>query len=305
LEVIAVDVLVTGSHGLIGSALIRTLRTDGSRVRRLVRSEPEGTDDVRWDPIAGAVDSARLEGLDAVVHLAGAGIGDRRWTPARKQLILDSRARGTRLLSETLASLARKPAVLVSGSAVGYYGDRGDDLLTEDSGSGDGFTAEVCRAWEVATAPAAHAGIRVVTIRTGIVLDARGGALARMLLPFRLGLGGRIGSGRQYMSWIALDDEVGAILHAIRNPALSGPVNLTAANPVTNAQFTAALGHAVHRPTLLPTPLLALKAVYGGELVQNLLVAGQRVLPRRLESTGYEFAYPELDSALSAVLAAR
>ena len=299
------DVLVTGSHGLIGSALIRTLRTDGSRVRRLVRSEPEGTDDVRWDPIAGAVDSARLEGLDAVVHLAGAGIGDRRWTPARKQLILDSRARGTRLLSETLASLARKPAVLVSGSAVGYYGDRGDDLLTEDSGSGDGFTAEVCRAWEVATAPAAHAGIRVVTIRTGIVLDARGGALARMLLPFRLGLGGRIGSGRQYMSWIALDDEVGAILHAIRNPALSGPVNLTAANPVTNAQFTAALGHAVHRPTLLPTPLLALKAVYGGELVQNLLVAGQRVLPRRLESTGYEFAYPELDSALSAVLAAR
>ena len=299
------DVLVTGSHGLIGSALIRTLRTDGSRVRRLVRSEPEGTDDVRWDPIAGAVDSARLEGLDAVVHLAGAGIGDRRWTPARKQLILDSRARGTRLLSETLASLARKPAVLVSGSAVGYYGDRGDDLLTEDSGSGDGFTAEVCRAWEVATAPAAHAGIRVVTVRTGIVLDARGGALARMLLPFRLGLGGRIGSGRQYMSWIALDDEVGAILHAIRNPALSGPVNLTAANPVTNAQFTAALGHAVHRPTLLPTPLLALKAVYGGELVQNLLVAGQRVLPRRLESTGYEFAYPELDSALSAVLAAR
>ncbi|HEX9504402.1 MAG TPA: TIGR01777 family oxidoreductase [Acidimicrobiia bacterium] len=299
------DVLVTGSHGLIGSALIRTLRTDGSRVRRLVRSEPEGTDDVRWDPIAGAVDSARLEGLDAVVHLAGAGIGDRRWTPARKQLILDSRARGTRLLSETLASLARKPAVLVSGSAVGYYGDRGDDLLTEDSGSGDGFTAEVCRAWEVATAPAAHAGIRVVTIRTGIVLDARGGALARMLLPFRLGLGGRIGSGRQYMSWIALDDEVGAIQHAIRNPALSGPVNLTAANPVTNAQFTAALGHAVHRPTLLPTPLLALKAVYGGELVQNLLVAGQRVLPRRLESTGYEFAYPELDSALSAVLAAR
>ncbi len=299
------DVLVTGSHGLIGSALIRTLRTDGSRVRRLVRNEPEGTDDVRWDPIAGAVDSARLEGLDAVVHLAGAGIGDRRWTPARKQLILDSRARGTRLLSETLASLARKPAVLVSGSAVGYYGDRGDDLLTEDSGYGDDFTAEVCRAWEVATAPAAHAGIRVVTIRTGIVLDARGGALARMLLPFRLGLGGRIGSGRQYMSWIALDDEVGAIQHAIRNPALSGPVNLTAANPVTNAQFTAALGHAVHRPTLLPTPLLALKAVYGGELVQNLLVAGQRVLPRRLESTGYEFAYPELDSALSAVLAAR
>jgi uncharacterized protein len=297
-----VDVLVTGSHGLIGSALIPRLRADGHRVARLVRGAPEGGDDVRWDPSAGTIDAAGLEGVDAVVHLAGAGIGDKKWSPARKQLILESRTQGTSLLARTLAELARKPAVLVSGSAVGIYGNRGDEVLTESSPTGTGFTAEVCTAWEAATAPVAQAGIRVAQVRTGIVLASHGGALGRMLTPFRLGLGGRMGAGTQYMSWIALDDEVGAIRHLL-SAEVAGPVNLTAPNPATNVEFTAALGHALHRPTKLPTPMLPLKAVYGSELVRSLLLDGQRVLPAALEASGYAFAHPELDDALRAVLA--
>jgi uncharacterized protein (TIGR01777 family) len=302
--VVRVDVLVTGSHGLIGSALLPVLRADGHRVVRLVRSAAEGSDDVRWDPDAGTIDAAGLEGVGAVVHLAGAGIGDKKWTPARKQLILRSRTQGTDLLARTLAGLRRPPNVLVTGSAVGYYGNRGADTLTEQAPPGDDFPARVCVAWESAAAPAAAAGVRVVVIRTGIVLAAHGGALHRMLLPFKWGLGGRIGSGEQYMSWIALDDHVGAIRHLLASELVSGPVNLTAPNPATNSQFTRALGDAVHRPTLLPTPLLPLKAVYGGELVQHLLVDGQRVVPRVLETHGYKFRHPELDGALRAVLAA-
>jgi hypothetical protein len=298
------DVLVTGAHGLIGSALIPRLRADGHRVVRLVRSEPEGSDDVRWDPAAGAIDADGLAGVDAVVHLAGAGIGDKKWTPARKQLILDSRTQGTDLLARTLAGLARPPKVLLSGSAVGYYGDRGAEELTEVSAPGDDFPARVCTAWEAATAPAEEAGIRVVHLRTGIVLAAHGGALQRMLLPFKLGLGGRIGAGDQYMSWIALDDHVAAMQHLLTAESVRGAVNLTAPNPVTNVEFTRALGDALHRPTVLPTPLLPLKAVYGAELVEHLLVNGQRVLPRVLEQSGYEFAHAQLDDALRAVLAA-
>jgi uncharacterized protein (TIGR01777 family) len=299
-----VNVLVTGSHGLIGSALIPRLRVDGSRVLRLVRGEPEGSDDVRWDPVAGTIAAAGLEGVDAVVHLAGAGIGDKKWTPERKQLILDSRIRATDLLARTLAALDRPPAVLISASAVGYYGDQGDAELTEQSPAGDDFAAQVCVAWEAATAPAADAGIRVVTIRTGIVLAAQGGVLKRLLLPFKLGLGGRIASGKQYMSWIALADHIDAVRHLLTTETVSGPVNLTAPNPATNAEFTSALGAAVHRPTLLPTPLLPLKALYGAELVEHLLVGGQRVLPRVLEANGFTFAYPDLDGALRAALAA-
>jgi uncharacterized protein (TIGR01777 family) len=299
-----VNVLVTGAHGLIGSALIPKLRADGARVLRLVRGEPEGSDDVRWDPTAGTIDAAGLEGVDAVVHLAGAGIADKKWTPERKRSILESRTEATGLLARTLAGLARRPAVLVSGSAVGYYGNRGDEVLTEESGPGDDFTAQVCVAWEAATAPAADAGIRVVTIRTGIVLAAHGGALHQMLLPFRIGLGGRLGSGGQYMSWIALDDHVDAIRHLLATESVSGPVNLTAPNPVTNAEFTRALGGALHRPTLLPTPLFPLKAIYGSELVQHLLVDGQRVVPAALAGSGFAFTYPEIDAALRAVLAA-
>jgi uncharacterized protein (TIGR01777 family) len=299
-----VDVLVTGAHGLIGTALIPRLRAGGHRVVRLVRSEPEGADDVRWDPVAGTIDAAGLEGVDAVVHLAGAGIGDKKWTPARKQLILDSRTQGTDLLARTLAGLTRPPEVLLSGSAVGYYGDRGAEELTEASAPGDDFPARVCMAWEAATAPAEEAGIRVVHLRTGIVLAAHGGALGRMLLPFKLGLGGRIGSGDQYMSWISIDDHVGAIQHLLTDESVHGAANLSAPNPATNSEFTHALGDALHRPTVLPTPLLPLKAVYGGELVQHLLVNGQRVFPRVLQERGYEFAHEQLDDALRAVLAA-
>lgn len=298
------DVLVTGAHGLIGTALIPRLRADGHRVVRLVRGEPEGADDVRWDPAAGTVDAAGLEGVDAVVHLAGAGIGDKKWTPARKQLVLDSRTQGTNLLATTLAGLTRPPQVLLSGSAVGYYGDRGAEELTEASSPGDDFPARVCVAWEAATAPAEAAGIRVVHLRTGIVLAAHGGALQRMLLPFRLGLGGRIGSGEQYLSWISLDDHVAAIGHLLTDTSVQGPANLTAPNPATNSEFTKALGAALHRPTVLPTPLLPLKVVYGGELVDSLLVHGQRAFPRVLEQSGHEFMHPHLDGALRAVLAA-
>jgi hypothetical protein len=299
-----VDVLLTGSHGLIASALVPRLRADGHRVVRLVRAEPEGSDDVRWDPEAGTIDAAGLDGVDAVVHLAGAGIGDKKWTPERKRLVLESRTKGTGLLVRTLAGLSRPPGVLISGSAVGYYGDRGDEVLTEASAAGADFPAQVCLAWEAAAAPAADAGIRLVTIRTGIVLAAHGGALSRMLPPFRLGIGGRIGSGRQYMSWISIDDHVGAVRHLLGAHGVTGPVNLTAPTPVTNAEFTRALGGALHRPTVLPTPLLPLKAVYGGELVESLLVRGQRALPDALTASGYAFEHETLDDALRAVLAA-
>ena len=298
------DVLVTGSHGFIGSALIPRLRADGHRVLRLVRGETEGVDDVRWDPDAGTIEAGRLEGVDAVVHLAGAGIGDKKWTPERKQLILESRTRGTGLLARTLAELATKPRALVSGSAIGYYGDRGDELLTEESGAGDDFVAGVVQAWEAAAQPAVDAGIRVVKIRSGVVLAPHGGVLKRLLLPFKLALGGRVGSGDQYMSWITLDDEVRAIAYALTTDSLSGPTNVTAPHPVTNAQFTAALGRAVHRPTILPTPLAPLKAVYGSELVRSLLLDGQRVSSAKLTRSGFGFAHETIDDALVAVLRA-
>lgn len=294
-------VLVTGSHGMIGTALLPRLRTRGDRVLRLVRGDPEGGDDIRWDPPAGTIDAGELEGVDAVVHLAGAGIGDKRWTPARKQLVLESRTQPTRLLARTLASLERKPRALVSASAIGYYGDRGDQVLTEDARPGEDFAAQVCREWEDATAPAADAGIRVVRLRTGLVLARHGGLLKRLLLPFRLGLGGRLGSGRQYMSWVTLDDEVRAILHCLDAASIAGPVNVAAPDPVTNRDFTTALGRALHRPTVLPTPLAALRLVYGGELVETLL-GSQRVSSDKLRASGFEFADSELDAALDRIL---
>ncbi|MET0627372.1 MAG: TIGR01777 family oxidoreductase [Acidimicrobiia bacterium] len=298
------DVLVTGSHGFIAGALLPRLRAHDHRVVRLVRGTPVGPDEVHWDPDADEIDAERLAGIDAVVHLAGAGIGDKKWTPERKALILQSRTRGTGLLARTLAAMATPPAVLVSGSAIGYYGNRGDEVLTEESAPGDDFTAEVCQAWESATEAATEAGIRVVTVRTGIVLAAEGGVLKRLLLPFKLGLGGRVASGKQYMSWITLDDEVGAIVHLLSAESVRGPVNLTAPNPATNAELTDALGRALHRPTILPTPLAPLKVLYGSELVQSLLVDGQRVSSAKLAASGYEFAHPQLDDALRAVLRA-
>ncbi len=296
------DVAVTGSHGFVASALVPALRRAGYRVVRLVRGQPKSADELGWDPEAGTIDAAGLEGIGGVVHLAGAGIGDKRWTDARKRLILESRTNGTTLLARTLAELARPPSVLVSASAIGYYGDRGDEPLDEQSAPGNDFVAGVCVQWEAATAPAADTGIRVARTRSGIILGCEGGVFPRMLLPFRLGLGGRMGSGRQYMSWISIDDEVGAILHALTQERVAGPVNLTGPRPVRNAEFTKTLGRVLHRPTAIPTPLLPLRARYGSELVQHLLVEGQRVLPKQLEHTGYVFAHPTLEEALRAVV---
>ena len=296
------DVAITGASGLIGTALGDALRTRGDTVVTVGR----GTDaDVRWDPMAGTIDGDRLEGVDAVVHLAGENLGEKKWTPEEKERILESRIRGTELISRTIAEVSTPPRVLVSASAIGIYGDRGDEFVTETSpvAPPGEFLSEVCVAWEIATAPAEAAGIRTVHLRSGIVLTKEGGALARMYLPFKLGLGGRIGSGRQYMSSISITDEVGAILHVVDTESVRGPVNATGPNPVRNAEFTKALGHAVHRPTLLPTPLAPLKFVYGPELVEQMLVEGQRVLPAALEASGYTFRHPTLDAALAAVLA--
>jgi uncharacterized protein len=307
-------VLVTGSSGLIGTALVDRLVTGGHRVTRLVRTgsapgvaRPAGIVDVEWDPARGTIDTAGLDAagpFDGVVHLAGAGVGDKRWSPARKQLILDSRSGATGLLATTLADRSPPPAVLVSSSAIGYYGDRGADILDEQSTVGTGFLAEVCAAWEAATAPAVAAGIRTVLLRTGIVLSASGGALARQLPLFRLGLGGRTGSGRQYRSWITLDDQVGAIVHCLTEATLSGPVNATAPEPVTDAELATAIGGALHRPSFLAVPAPALKVVLGAEMAADLILSSQRVLPAKLLASGYAFAHTGVAEAMRSVLGA-
>ena len=296
------DIAITGSRGLVGSALVPALARAGHRPVRVVRTHPVGSDEVGWDPDAGAIDAAGLEGIGGVIHLAGAGIGDKRWTPARKRLILESRTKGTDMLARALAGLSDKPAVLISASGVDYYGPHGDESLTEASPPGGGFLADVCKQWEDATKPAADAGVRVVHIRTGPVLSADGGLLGRLLPPFRMGLGGRVGTGEQYMSWIALDDHVAAIVHLLTRDDSTGPYNLTAPDPVTNGEFSTTLGRVLHRPTKIPTPLLPLKLRYGGELVNELLLTGQRVLPARLGEVGYRFAHPTLEEALRAAL---
>ena len=296
------DVVVTGSGGLIGSALREALEKAGHRMVPMVRSQASGGA-IQWDPDRGQIDAGGLEGVGAVVHLAGEGIGDRRWNDAHKAKVKDSRTKGTSLLAQTLAKLNKAPRVLVSGSAVGYYGDRGDEVLTESSRSGRDFLAGVCTAWEAATAPAKEAGIRVAHIRTGIVLSGRGGVLPKMLLPFKFGAGGKLGSGRQWVSWIALEDEVGAIVHLLGNDSLSGPFNLTAPNPVTNADMTKAIGAALHRPTLISAPAFALKAALGSEMAEELLLVSQRALPTRLLDSGFTFAHSELAGALRVALA--
>jgi len=296
-------ILLTGSSGLIGRALIPHLTKGGHQVVRLVRARPApGEAAIFWDPDAGTLDAAALEGFDAVIHLSGESIAAGRWTEAKKARIRDSRVKGTALLAGRIERLSRPPGVLLCASAIGYYGDRGDEPLDEQSAPGNDFVAGVCVQWEAATAPAADTGIRVARTRSGIILGCEGGVFPRMLLPFRLGLGGRMGSGRQYMSWISIDDEVGAILHALTQERVAGPVNLTGPRPVRNAEFTKTLGRVLHRPTAIPTPLLPLRARYGSELVQHLLVEGQRVLPKQLEHTGYVFAHPTLEEALRAVV---
>ena len=291
-------VLVSGSTGLVGSALVPFLTTGGHRVTRLVRTPPRaGEDAVRWDPAAGRLDAAALAGADAVVHLAGENIAGGRWTESIKARIKESRRQGTRLLAQALADLQTPPRVLVAASAIGFYGDRGAEILREESAPGSGFLADVCREWEAATTPAAARGIRVVNLRIGVVLTAAGGALAKLLPPFRLGAGGRVGSGEQYMSWIGLDDLVAVVLHAIRTEALHGPVNATAPQPVTNREFTATLGRVLHRPTILPLPAAAARVVLG-EMADEMLLASTRVAPTRLTETSYRFRQPELEGAL-------
>ncbi|WP_344282436.1 TIGR01777 family oxidoreductase [Actinomadura napierensis] len=293
-------VTVTGSSGLIGTALVRALREDGHEVVRLVRREPSAPDEARWSPADGCVEAAALEGIDAVVHLAGAGVGDRPWTKAYKRRIRDSRLDGTRTLAEAIAAADRRPPVLVCGSAIGFYGDTGDREADEKSPVGAGFLAALVRDWEAAAAPAREAGARVVHPRTGVVL-ARGGGMVGGTLPlFRAGLGGRLGDGTQWTSWISLPDEVAALRFLIENE-LSGPVNLTAPNPVTNGEYTAALGRALHRPARLAVPKAVLRAALRGFADEGPLVS-QRVLPRRLEQAGFRFRHPDVDSALAAVL---
>lgn len=294
-------IALTGSHGLIGSALLRALRSEGQVVQRIVRSRPEpGSDDIEWHPSEGRLDSAQLEGIDAVVHLAGESVGQ-RWTDDVKRRIRDSRVQGTRLLAETIARLDRPPRVLVSASAVGIYGDRGDAVLTEQTAPGADFLADVAQEWEAAAEPVDARGVRRAHPRFGVVLSPDGGALERMLLPFRLGVGGKIGSGSQWMSWVSLTDTVRALQFALRMDELQGPFNVVAPNPVPNAEFTRALGDVLGRPTLFTVPAAALRLAFG-EMADAALLVSQRAVPERLLDAGFHFEYPELREALRAEL---
>jgi uncharacterized protein len=295
-------IAVTGSTGMVGSALVDALEAREHLVRRLVRHEiTDGDREIRWDPDRGEIDAAELNGVDGVVHLAGENIAGGRWTESFKRRILESRTTGTRLLADTLAGLEMKPAVLVSASAIGYYGNRGEEQIDELAPSGNGFLAEVCREWEVAAEPAHDAGIRLVKLRIGPVLSPRGGALAKMLTPFKLGLGGVVGSGRQYFSWIALDDLVSAIIFALETESLIGPVNAVAPGAVTNREFTKTLGRVLARPTLFPMPAFAARLAFG-EMADEMLLAGARVAPHELTAAHFKFAYPELEPALRHLL---
>lgn len=295
-------IAVSGATGLVGRHLVVRLTDEGRSVRTLVRREPRNKDvEIQWNPERGIVDAVGLSQVDAVVHLAGENISHGRWTTAKKERIRSSRVEGTRLLCDALASLDTKPRVLVCASAIGYYGDRGDKPLDETSSPGEGFLSEVCQAWEAATEPARDAGIRVVNLRLGVVLSPEGGALRKMLTPFRAGIGGVVGGGAQYISWIALDDAVQAIFHVLECEKLSGPVNAVAPHSVTNHNLTKTLGRALNRPTLFPMPAFAARLAFG-EMADELLLSSARVRPSRLNETGFLFAYPELDAALTHLL---
>jgi uncharacterized protein (TIGR01777 family) len=300
-------IVVAGSSGLIGSALVRVLGSEGEghahEVLRLVRREAAADDEISWDPAAGrGPDLKLLRGVDAAINLAGAGLGDHRWSDAYKKEILESRTSSTRLLAEALASLDPLPTVLLSGSAIGVYGDTGDRFVDEDAPPAQDFAATVAHEWEAAAGAASEAGIRTVFLRTGIVLSTKGGALGKVLPMFKAGVGGRLGSGHQYISWIARPDHIAAMRFLLDADDVSGPVNLTAPNPVTNRDYTKAIAAAVHRPALFPAPTLALKAVLG-EFAGNV-VGGQRVLPKRLVDAGFEFGYSEIGPALRALVEA-
>jgi uncharacterized protein len=294
-----VKVAISGASGLIGSALVPGLRAAGHDVVRLVRREPSAADEIRWDPAAGTLDASALQGVDAIVNLSGENIGQ-RWTQSRKQEIRDSRVHATTLLASAAASLEPRPSVLVCAGGAGVYGDRGDEIVTEQSTLGTGFEADVVRAWEEACQPARDAGIRVVNFRQGMVLARGDGALERMLLPFKLGVGGRVGSGKQWWTWVARDDVVRAYVFVLQQ-AIEGPVNLCAPNPVTCKQFTDALGRALRRPTIVPAPAFAIRTLFG-EMGDNVLLRGRRALPARLLDAGFEFSAPTIDVALERAL---
>lgn len=290
-------IAITGSSGLLGSRLVARLKDAGHEVARVVRREARaGANEISWQPDAGKIDKGGCEGLDAVVHLAGKSIMG-RWTKSHKREIEESRVQPTRLLSETIAGLENPPRVLLSASALGYYGDRGDEPLDEESGPGRGFLAEVCQRWEAATKPAEDAGIRVVHLRIGVVLAKEGGALGQMLTPFRMGAGGPIGDGKQYMSWISATDLIEIMCHLLLHSELSGPVNAVSPSPVTNHDFAKTLGRVLHRPTVARVPATVLKFMFG-EMADEMLLASARLQPSRLQADGYTFAYPDLEAAL-------
>jgi len=289
-------VLIAGASGLIGSALTPTLQANGAEVTRLVRSTPK-PGEIEWHPNQDAMDPARLEGSDAVINLAGENVAGGRWTEDQKRKIHDSRVNGTHLLSEAMAKLAQRPRVFLCASATGFYGDRDDEVLDEHSDSGGGFLAGVCREWEQATEPAANAGVRVVNLRFGVILSREGGMLAKLLTPFKMGMGGRVGSGKQFISWVAIDDAISAINLALNDETFRGPLNVVAPNPVTNEVFTKTLGHVLSRPTALAMPAFAARLAFG-EMADEMLLASQYVVPKRLTDAGFQHKYPELEGAL-------
>jgi hypothetical protein len=292
-------ILVSGASGPIGAALLRSLKAQGSAVTRWVRNSATGNDQIVWDP-SRPLSPDSVSGFDAVIHLAGESIVG-RWTDAKKRRILDSRSQGTGHLAEAVAKASQPPRVFISASAVGFYGNRGDEILSEDSASGEGFAAEICRQWEAATQPAAKAGIRTAQMRIGVVMSADGGALPKMLTPFRLGLGGRLGNGRQWWTWVSVRDVVGAIQHVLNHNSLSGPVNAVAPNPVTNAEFTRILASVLNRPAIFPMPAFAVRLIFG-EMGEELFLGSQRVEPTKLAASGYQFQHPDLKNALKEIL---
>jgi uncharacterized protein (TIGR01777 family) len=296
------NILISGSTGLVGSAIVAQLENERHRVVRLVRRAPESDgSEVGWNPESGEIDTSGLEAMDAVIHLAGENIAEGRWNDGKKARIRDSRVNGTRLLAESLAGLTSPPRTLIAASAIGYYGDRGDAVMTEDSTPASDFLGETCQAWEAAVQPAVKRGIRTVNLRIGVVLSLDGGALARMHVPFRMGVGGVIGGGDQYVSWISIHDLPGIVQHLISKKDLSGPINAVAPNPVTNREFTKTLGRILGRPTLFPMPAFAARLAFG-EMADALLLASTRAAPKRLEASGYVFRHPDIASALREIL---
>jgi uncharacterized protein (TIGR01777 family) len=289
-------IAIAGASGLIGSAFINSVEEDGAEVTRLVRSSPKAGE-IEWHPNQDAIDPEKLKGFDAIINLAGENVAEGRWTDEKKKKIHDSRVNGTHLISEAIAKLDPKPRTFLCASATGFYGDRPDETVTEQSDSGGGFLAGVCREWEKATEPASNAGVRVVNLRFGPVLAAHGGMMEKMLTPFKMGLGGKIGSGKQYISWVAIDDVVGAMKLALKGEAVRGPLNVVSPNPVTNEEFTKALGDALSRPTMMAVPAFAARLAFG-EMADEMLLASQRVLPKKLNDAGFQFEYANLNAAL-------